>query len=267
MKRISSHLAAALFALAMTAAPAAAGPADVLPDLDQVTPTGLQVSSKLVKGKRVFRLGFASASANIGPGALFVHGFRPNTQTPTMQVNQIVRQTDGSARLRRGVGTMSYAIHPDHRHWHYLGFERYELRIPGVDKRSVRRDRKTGFCLGDRFPLDQAPTIPGYNPTPRHGDECGLGEQDALGMFVGMSTGYVDRYEAQIEGQYIDITGAPSRNYVLVHTVNPGNRLLESNYSNNSASVLFSLNWRRGRNREPTIRVLRKCPTSASCPG
>ncbi len=265
MKRTSSLIAAALIALALNTAPAAADGGDVLPDLDQVTPTGLQVSSKRVNGRRVFRLGFASASANVGRGPLFVHGFRPSTEVPTMQVNQIIRQADGRARLLRGIGSMSYAIHPDHRHWHYLGFERYELRIPGNDKPSVRRDRKTGFCLGDRFPLAEAPTLPGYDPTPRHGDECGLGEPNALGMFVGMSTGYVDRYEAQIEGQYIDITGAPSRNYVLVHTVNPGNRILESDYSNNAASVLFSLNWREGRNKEPTVRVLRKCPTSPSC--
>lgn len=266
MKRTSSLFATALIALVF-AAPASATGSDVLPDLDQVAPTGLQVSSKIVKGKRVFRLGFASAAANIGPGELFVHGYRASTKTPTMQVNQIVRQAGGGVRLLRGVGEMSYAIHPDHRHWHYLGFERYELRIPGNDKPSVRRDRKTGFCLGDRFPLKEAATLPGYNPTPRHGDECGLGEPDIVGLFVGMSTGYVDRYEAQIEGQYIDITGAPSRNYVLVHTVNPGNRILESDYSNNAASVLFSLNWRRGRDKEPTVRVLRKCPTSASCPG
>ena len=267
MKWISSIFAAALAALAIAAAPAAAGPADVLPDLDQIAPTGLQVSSRLVKGKRVFRLGFASASANIGPGALFVSGFRKSTRTPDMQVDQIVTQATGQPRLQRDVGTMTYAIHPDHRHWHLLGFERYELRIPGNDKPSIRHDRKTGFCLGDRYPIPEARSLAGFNPIPRHGDTCGSNQPDLLGLFIGMSTGYADRYEAQIEGQYVDITDAPERNYVLVHTVNPGGRILESDYTNNAASVLFSLTWPDGRDAEPKVRVLRKCPRSASCPG
>ena len=267
MRRISSAFIAALAAIVVSATPAVAHPNDVLPDLDQIAPTGLQVSSKLVGGKRVFRLGFASAAANIGPGPLTLHGFRPNRKVNVMRVDQLVTQLQGPARQLRDVGRMSYVVHPDHRHWHLLGFERYELRIPGVEKPSIRHDRKTGFCLGDRFAIPDAKDLAGFNPTPQQGDTCGPGRPDLLGIFAGISTGWADRYEAQIEGQYIDITRAPARKYVLVHTVNPDGLLAESDYTNNASSVLFSLDWADGRDAEPRVKVLRKCPQSASCPG
>ena len=260
-----------LVLLAASAALAAFAPAaaadDVLPDLDQVAPTGLQVSKVVVKGQTRFRLGFASAAANVGPGPLTLHGFRRSTKVPEMQVNQLIDQVSGTKRLVRDVGRMSYVVHPDHRHWHLLGFERYEIRRPGSDKPSVRHDRKTGFCLGDRYSIPEAPRLAGFNPTPAQGDTCGLGQPDILGLFAGISTGYADRYEAQIEGQYIDITEAPSRKYVLVHTVNGDGKLIESDYTNNASSALFSLTWPKGRSAEPRVRVLRKCPMSASCPG
>ena len=266
MKRISTAVVAALAALALTATPGVAAPGDVLPDLDQIAPTGLQVSSRLVNGKRVFRLGFASAAANVGPGPLTLHGHRKSRKTD-MRVDQLVTGVDGSQRLLRDVGRMSYTVHPDHRHWHMLGFERYELRIPGNDKPSLRADRKTGFCLGDRYAIPDASSLPGFRPAPLQGDTCGIGRPDLMGLFVGISTGWADRYEAQIEGQYIDITEAPARKYVLVHTVNSDGLILESDYTNNASSVLFSLAWPDGRGAEPRIRVLRKCPMTASCPG
>ena len=49
-----------------------------------------------------------------------------------------------------GVGKVRYVVSPDHRHWHLLGFDHYALRRPG-SRAPVVRDRKTGFCLGDRY--------------------------------------------------------------------------------------------------------------------
>ncbi len=45
---------------------------------------------------------------------------------------------------------MEYAVSSTHQHWHLLHFDRYELRRVG-NARKVVRDRKTGFCLGDRY--------------------------------------------------------------------------------------------------------------------
>ena len=264
--RLTALLVAVLATLA-AAAPARANPNDILPDLDQVVPTSLVVQSTMVGPHRVWRLSFASAAANVGPGPLTLRGHRPSRKVASMRVDQLIDQTTGPVRLLRDVGRMSYVGHRDHRHWHLLGFERYELRAPGDDRVSLRSDRKAGSCLGDRYAMPDADELPGFNPTPMQNDTCGLGRPGLTSVFAGISTGWVDRYEGQHDGQYIDITAAPSRKYVLVHRLNISGKIAESNYANNASSVLFSLNWLNGRDEAPRVTVLRRCPGSASCPG
>jgi Lysyl oxidase len=266
-----SRLLLVLLLVAVALVPAADAradhPGDVLPDLDQMVPEDLSVKRYDVNGFRVFRLGFASAAANIGAGPLTLHGYRRTRRVQTMRVDQLIEQLTGGTRLLRDVGRMSYVVHPDHKHWHLLGFERYELRKPGDDRPSLRTDRKTGFCLGDRFAIMGAANLPGFSPTPLQGDQCGLGLPRLTSLFAGISVGYGDRYEAHIEGQYIDVTDAPSGKYVLVHRVNTEGRIAELDYTNNASSVLFSMSWLNGRGEVPRIVVLRRCPGSASCPG
>ena len=106
--------------------------------------------------------------------------------------------------------------------------------------------------------------LPGFNPTPLQADQCGLGLPGLTGLFVGISVGWLDAYDAHIEGQYIDVTGLPSGRYVLTHTVNEDGSLAESDYSNNASSVLFRLMKRRG-NAAPRVKVLRRCPRTETC--
>src|SRR4051812_39341107 len=85
--RLVSLLAAlASLTLALVAAaPAQAHPNDVLPDLDQIVPTDLMVKSQMVGPHRVWRLGFASAAANVGAGPLTLHGYRRSRKVTTMR--------------------------------------------------------------------------------------------------------------------------------------------------------------------------------------
>jgi hypothetical protein len=250
---------------AMAAPKAQAG--DVLPDLDQLVPDLISVRSQVVGDRQVFRLGFASASSNVGSGPLTLHGFRHGKSNPLMQVDQLVKRSGNTQpRLIRGVGVMRYTVQPDHRHWHFLGYERYELRN-ALNARIPRRyDHKSGFCLGDRFALAHAKQdLPNFNPMPMQGDTCGLKQPGAVNMFAGISVGYADRYAPHIEGQYIDVTGLPSGAYVLSYRVNADHRIVESNYANNASSVLLSLSWVRGHRHLPRLKILRRCPSSASC--
>ena len=128
MSRLALLLLTCLVLVTAAAPPAPAHELDVLPDLDQVAPSDISVRSEMIRGRRHFRLGFASASANVGAGPLTLHGYRRTTAVATMRVDQLIEQTTGMQRLVRDVGLMSYVVHPDHRHWHLLGFERYELR-------------------------------------------------------------------------------------------------------------------------------------------
>lgn len=230
--------------------------APVLPDLDQETPTDLRVRSSGRSDSRSYRLGFRSAVENVGAGPLVVRGRRWG---PSMTAEQIVKRVDGSETAVRNVGSIQYVESPDHRHWHYLGFERYELRRVGSEK-AIVRDRKSGFCLGDRYHADVS--LPGAPADQVYTRRCGLGARDLTEIEEGISVGYGDSYSAFLEYQDLPLDDLPSGRYLLVHHVNADRRLHELSYENNSASVLLELRWRGGK---PFLKVLGRCPDSASC--
>ena len=120
--------AVAAVAALVPAALALGGPAPeadaLLPDLDQETPSGLV----LTKARGGWRLGFDSAVRNVGTGPLIIDGARPEPSVETMSADQVIVH-DGSPRtVVPSVGELRYVRSPDHRHWHLLGFDRYELR-------------------------------------------------------------------------------------------------------------------------------------------
>ena len=155
---------------------------------------------------------------------------------------------------------MSYVVHPDHKHWHLLGFERYELRRAG-GRAGLVTDRKTGFCLGDRYRA-RGRELPARPPEPVYTGRCGLERTALLRLTVGISVGYGDVYDPNLEGQSLRLTGLAEGRYRLVHRVNVDRRLRESSYANNASSLLLRLSWRAGR---PSVRVLNSCPDTAHC--
>jgi len=223
-----------VLALALTVAALAAP----LPDLDQATPFGLSVTRR--DGRSL--LVFGSAVDNVGRGDLVVEGRRWGAELRTWQVV-------GSRRLPLPV-RLVYVRAETHQHWHFPGFERYELRSP--TGRAVARDHKSGFCLRDAYET-QALGRP-----PRFTGECGSRRPGARTLREGISPGFGDDYVPEKEGQAIDVTGLPAGRYVLVHRANPDHLLRERSYANNDASVLLSL-------RGGTATILRRCPATADC--
>jgi hypothetical protein len=232
---------------------------DLLPDLDQETPSDLAIRTAVGDGRPVYVLGFRSAVRNIGAGPLLVNGARPDAQARSMTVDQLINRSGAPPRLVRGVGSMRYVLSPDHHHWHYLQFDRYELRRAATGE-PVVTDRKTGFCLGDRYHADgHVPAAPSHAV---YTGRCGLVQPGLLQMPEGISVGYGDDYAAFLEGQDLPLGGLPGGRYVLVHRVNADRRLEELSYANNAASVLLDLQWYRGA---PQVRVLATCPDTDRC--
>jgi Lysyl oxidase len=180
-----------------------------------------------------------------------------------MRADQVVELDEGGERLVRDVGRLQYEEHNPHHHWHLESFVRYELRR-AADSSVASRDRKTGFCLLDRWGRISA-AFPGSGP-PRFVGDCGAGQRDARSVLQGTSVGYVDRYPAHFHGQSLDVTGFPAGRYVLTHRANPDRAMRELAYSNNAASVLIRLAWTNGRSSAPTVTVLRRCAGSERCP-
>jgi Lysyl oxidase len=237
-----------------------AGEAELLPDLDQELPWDLEITGGGHGARRHYRLGFGSAVRNVGDGPLTVSGRRDLDADPTMTADQLIELRDAPAAVVEGVGRLRYTRSPDHEHWHLLGFERYELRRAGR-RGTVVVDHKTGFCLGDRYRA-RGPEVPMRQVQARYTRRCGLGQAARLGLVEGISAGWGDDYPANLEGQSLRITGLAAGRYVLVHRVNVGRRLRETDYSNNASSLLLRLRWRAGA---PRLRVLRRCPDTAYC--
>jgi hypothetical protein len=172
-----------------------------------------------------------------------------------MTVRQVVVVAGAALRATRVPATLRYVVSPDHEHWHLLRFDRYELRRAS-DFSLVAPDRKTGFCLGDRQRLDPPP--PRTPKLPAFKSRCGLRQPGLYRIREGISVGYADDYKPSLEGQEIDITGLALGRYVLVHHANADRALLESDYTNNAASILFEL-------RAGAIRVLARCADTERC--
>jgi hypothetical protein len=209
-----------------------------LPDLDQAPPQGLSV---VARGGRLL-LVFGSAVDNIGPGELVVVGRRAGR---VMRTWQVVGGRRYPLRVR-----LRYVRSETHEHWHFPGFERYELRR--LDGTLVGRDRKTGFCLRDAYETRA------LNRKPVWAGECRRGHPEAQSVREGISVGFGDDYVPQKEGQSIDVTGLEPGRYVLVHRANPDRVLRERSYANNAASALIALNGQ-------AVVLLRRCPSSARC--
>ena len=227
----------------------------LLPDLDQEAPSGLLVTH----GANGWLLGFASAVRNVGAGPLVIDGRRISRVEETMAAEQMIRRTSGPREVVKGVGRLRYTRSADHEHWHLLRFDRYSLRRAGGQL--VVPDRKTGFCLGDRYGVSD-PVLTAKPAQAVYRSRCGLERPGLNGVREGISVGYGDDYSANLEGQYLRISGLRAGRYLLVHRANADRRLLESSYGNNAASLLLRLRWRRGATR---IRVLAVCPDAPRC--
>ncbi len=210
---------------------------ELLPDLVQSPPRALEV----YESGDTWRLAFLSAVENEGLGPMLLVGTRPDETTPAMDVEQLVRFSDGSTSSHPVEGEIRFVESETHRHWHFLDFERYDILT--ADGEPVGRDQKTGFCLGDRYNASRSVHVPGEPDQPVWTQECGRGQPERLVVREGISPGYGDDYVPRLEGQWIDITDLPAGRYVLRHRVNVDRALRESDYGNNSAEVPFDLSW------------------------
>ena len=237
-----------------------------LPDLLQRSPyrlTGATVRTP--RGPR-FRLGFASAVENVGTGPLLIVGRRRSATEDSMAAHQLVIRSDGSTRTVRDVGRLRYTVATSHQHWHLLPFERYELRRVPSGRGVLRRDQKTGFCLGDRYDARPTTRLPGEPDVAVWTQECGKNRRDLLTLREGISVGFGDDYDPHVEGQFIDVTRLAAGRYELVHRVNADRGLRESNHWNNASSIVIDLSWPRGFAHAPRIAVVARCGDGRRCP-
>jgi Lysyl oxidase/WD40-like Beta Propeller Repeat len=216
------------------------------PNLVQRPPSGLVLSGS----RGHWSLGFTSMVDNRGPGIVWIRGTRQRG-AQVMQVRQLIQLRAGGARVDPQSGELHYVVAPPHYHWHFLGFDHYELRS-ATDFALRVRDYKSGFCIADHW--GHAIGVP-HGP-PRFLGNCEQFDPRARFVEEGSSVGYTDRYPAFFHGQQLNITHVPAGLYWLVHRANEDFHLREARYDDNAASLLVRLTWRGG---SPSVTTVRAC--------
>ena len=232
-------------------------PEELLPDLRQPAPAGLEI----VEDGDSYRLIFASAVANAGPGPLLIEGERPGRETPTMKVRQLVRRTDGTERASPVALELRYVEAETGGRWRLPGLLRIELRSV-VDGELVKAGETEGICIGDGSEIDPETRAEGEPERPVWTDGCGREQPGLLTVLEGISPGYGIRAEPARDGRFVDVTNVSPGRYVLVQRANPEQALEESDYENNASSVLIQL---RRAGAIPSVRVLARCPGTDVC--
>ena len=140
-------------------------------------------------------------------------------------VSQCVSWTERICREQRRVGGFTW--HDEHTHFHFEEFATYELRHVDAnggpdysESGLVAASDKVSFCLIDseRVREDALP-VPVYNlctPTVQ-----------------GISPGWTDIYDSSLPGQQFSLEGLVDGRYALVISVDYGNRLHETDDSDN----------------------------------
>ncbi|MBI4346385.1 MAG: T9SS type A sorting domain-containing protein [Elusimicrobia bacterium] len=224
---------AAVLGLAATGARAAE---PLLPDLISWAKEGRYMYDARIErngsGRKLLK--FSAAAANAGRGPFELRGVvRPDGTTTAFQR---VYYDDGSF-TDHDVGTFVFSGHAGHNHFHYAEFASYHVReVRGGDTvgRILRTSPKIGFAMWDVTSYDlrlpNAPAGPVYNRP----DGMDRAPQ-------GISVGWADIYDWNLDEQWVDITGLPDGDYWLDNTLDPGRRLRESSHGNNTTLLKFRL--------------------------
>jgi hypothetical protein len=249
-------LASILAALAVGAAAGQA--AALLPDLDPAAP-GRPKPTAGADG--LVYLTFNAKFNNVGAGPLVLRASRASTAEPTMAVDQVVRQTDGTEAIVPGVGGLVYDA--EYRRWGFLPFIRYELLQ--TDGSPVGSAPEMNFCVMDTQNADSGIVLPGEPAAAVYRQSsCGTRKPTLLATEVGISVGWGNMHTAGKKGQLIPISGLPSGRYLVVHRVNTTGVLAEASSTNNASSALIQITWVQGATL-PSVKTIRSCADSATC--
>jgi hypothetical protein len=241
------------------------GSEGLLPDMQTVVPQHLQ----LVNQQQRELLRFSNGIANTGAGPWAMRPDPPvaDATTTTTAVQEIrdsnhlyrcgeqPKQVTQCHRVVREHVAGTFEFHPEHNHWHIGDVALFEIRKgsptgPVVGGNSI----KTTFCLIDWYQLEG-----NSNSAERVFFDCETSYQ-------GIQSGWVDQYHQALDGQELDLTGIPNANdYYLVSTANYARRFEETNYTNNSAWVKFTLSGSGGGNRKLEVTAYSPCATAGLC--
>src|SRR5205823_10857032 len=211
------------------------GPAGTIhyPDLQTWAPSDIGIECDPTTGQKLLR--FSNAIGNLGEGPLEVIPTNHATTATTDAYQRLYSHDEsGNWYVASTVYVGTFVFHPQHNHWHFEDFARYELHDVAPDgflgSAVLSSSQKVSFCLTDYALIDSSlehaakeTYIPCEQTDPQ-----------------GISVGWADAYVWNLEGQTLDITGLPDGDYWLVSTTDPDDLLNEGGGAferNNTSSV------------------------------
>ncbi len=202
----------------------------ILPDLAILPPEDLMILSNSDTGGR--QLKFSTSIQNSGPGRLEIWGHSDPTSLKTIVV-QKVNETTGKVK---DIVVGEFVFHPEHAHFHFGNFARYEVWSIGPQgslEALLSVTDKVSYCLRDDIQVDA-----GGRPEPQTYVGCNRDRQ-------GITPGWIDVYKFDLFGQTVDVSNLPDGAYALLNYVDPDHQLFELNQENNSSMVYFQLEGNR----------------------
>ncbi len=192
-------------------------------------------------------LRFSFGAANLGPGRIELH-YQGVPTVSAVNATQWTFAPDGHHEEQPAGQVYLHAAH-GHNHWD----EAYLVELFPVTKKGLSPSVGTAFkksgCWGDylvgaweRF--DQAPVWSGESSAGCHNiavaDPISGGYVAGSDGFLGVSIGWMDVYPWSIADNYVKFNGQDG-DYVLRFTVDPMDRALEADETNNVAYAYFSV--------------------------
>jgi chitodextrinase len=174
------------------------------------------------------QLRFSTMTYNIGDGPLEIYGGAAGSGV--QNVYQTVYYDDGGSDDRLAG---QFVWHVEHDHVHFDNYARYTLQPVDANGGSQREGHKTSFCLLDTDLIDGS--LPG-SPGSAQYTSCNATTQ-------GISVGWGDTYGWYLADQDIDVTGLTSGDYELLIEVDPHNRLLETDDTDNDSLIYINIDF------------------------
>lgn len=206
-------------------------PEYLLPDIQVKPPKTLYIQGS---GENK-RLRFDTTFVNLGPGALEIIGHSDPTGGKTYAAQYLFAK--GEPGDYRDIGTFEY--HDTHNHWHvqnYVSYQLWAVNEQGEKGQMVTDTGKMSFCIWDQHSNDLK--IENAPQTRMYGYTCARNIQ-------GMSVGWGDTYEANVDDQELNISSIADGDYILSYEVNPERKVLEKDYSNNRGEMKIRISGSR----------------------
>jgi hypothetical protein len=218
----------------------------LLPDIAPASPQDAHISHE--KGQWLIR--FSTTLLNIGDGDFVLRATRV---IGDWTVDQDVQYSESGGKVYRTPARLVWAG-DGHNHWHVERIAVGRLAPFGPNGKPPKprtgiADAKVGFCYYDNLKyLDDARQNPGYSRF-----ACGKKEDREIGM--GLSYGWIDRYDFRLPGQSIDVTDVPDGKYRLWLDVDEHHWFHETRRDNNVNWVDFELVTKKNGSRAIESKV------------